>query len=192
MSGRDRLADLRARTARAADEMRAHGPLTAERAEAGRRWIALAVELADLERALAEGRDPATVPPADPDAVSVSAVWAHGRATVRKGAGTASYTTITDTRVVCGATPATAGGLAEARRRLRGRAGGRPPGQTTIIDDDQLRPALEAMDRERVRPTRETLAARAGFTHDELRGWLRATGRTFADLLADLRARPPR
>lgn len=64
---------------------------------------------------------------------------------------------------------------------------GRPRGLTSIPDDSPLREAVRAMDQEGRRVSRKTLSARAGFTEDELRGYLRATNRAMAELLEDLR-----
>jgi hypothetical protein len=64
---------------------------------------------------------------------------------------------------------------------------GRPPGQTSIKDDEVLRGALAEMDRDERDVRRDTLAAAAGYTVDELRGYLKVTNRSFDELLKDLR-----
>jgi hypothetical protein len=61
---------------------------------------------------------------------------------------------------------------------------GRPRGSTTIQSDAQLRELVQAMRRDHVRITRKVLAARSGFTEADLRGYLKATNRTFREFLA--------
>jgi hypothetical protein len=69
-------------------------------------------------------------------------------------------------------------------RYLAGWAGtlGRPPGLTTIESDGQLADAVLAMRRDRIRIVQEKLAARAGFTRAEVRGYLDKTSRTIEEL----------
>lgn len=66
---------------------------------------------------------------------------------------------------------------------------GRPSGGGSIENDNGLRDALSDMDADRRAVTRAKLAANAYYTEDELRGYLRRTNRTFAELLRDLRAK---
>jgi len=86
-------------------------------------------------------------------------------------------------------------GLLEAGRYVIGQARrlpiGRPPGSTTITDDEQVCPVIRRMLTNYVRPTYKNLAVRTGFSVAEIRGYLRATGRTKADLIALCRMRPP-
>jgi hypothetical protein len=71
------------------------------------------------------------------------------------------------------------------RRRARLTAGtGRPPGTTTIVDDEQLREPIREMRRDRIRVTQEAAAARAGLSRGEIRGYLKATNRSWRDFLA--------
>lgn len=107
---------------------------------------------------------------------------------------------IVDTRsgeaIVVGRTPIVDHAIAygtisdEYLRELAGRVRlrrGRRPGLTSIPGDDALRAALADMDRVATRVTRATLAVQAGYTIDEMRGYLASTNRSFADLLRDLR-----
>jgi hypothetical protein len=84
-------------------------------------------------------------------------------------------------RIRTGQEPASPESLQDLARRM-GDSRGRPPKSTTITSDEQLLPAIKAMRTEGVRFTRATLAARAGFTLAEIRGYLRATHRTMKDL----------
>jgi hypothetical protein len=74
-----------------------------------------------------------------------------------------------------------AAALAESLRPL---GTGRPPGLTTIQDDEQLREPIREMRRDRIRPTQPTVAARSGFTVAEIRGYLTVTGRSWAEFLS--------
>ena len=118
MSG-DRLAELRADELAAWAEVERHAPLTPERSAAMERWMALAIEREDLEESIAEGIDPAEVPPVDPAAISGAVVWARRR---RRDAPGQTRITIDH-----GAEPATQDGIARVVRRLPGGAnrGGR-------------------------------------------------------------------
>ena len=69
-------------------------------------------------------------------------------------------------------------------RRL-GRTG-RPPGQTTIQNDEQLRPSIAALRHDSRVVTVGHVAAHAGFTVAEVRGYLRVTGRTWREFIGDL------
>ena len=60
---------------------------------------------------------------------------------------------------------------------------GRPPGLTTITDDEQLRAPICEMRRDRVRTLQRSVAPRAGFTIWEICGYLKATHRTWAEFL---------
>jgi hypothetical protein len=68
---------------------------------------------------------------------------------------------------------------------------GRPPGQTSIAGDEALCSTIAAMDHEHARITRKALAARAGYTVDELRGYLRSTNRALDELVEDCREAIP-
>jgi hypothetical protein len=72
-------------------------------------------------------------------------------------------------------------------RYLAGWAGaqrGRPPGITTIQDDDEIRVVIAGMRTARRRVTMPAVAATSGtFTLAELRGYLRVTGRTWTEFL---------
>jgi len=70
-----------------------------------------------------------------------------------------------------------------SRGRLVGAGLGRPSGLTTITDDDQLREPIREMRRDRRRITQRTVATWSLFTVAEIRGYLRATHRTWADFL---------
>jgi hypothetical protein len=61
---------------------------------------------------------------------------------------------------------------------------GRRRGLTTIAEDEQLRAPIREMRRDGVRVTRPAVAARAGFTVAEIRGYLSVTGRSWAQFLA--------
>jgi hypothetical protein len=60
---------------------------------------------------------------------------------------------------------------------------GRPPGLTTIPDDESLREPIREMQADKRRITIPKLAAWSGFTEAEIRGYLRVTGRELADFL---------
>jgi hypothetical protein len=61
---------------------------------------------------------------------------------------------------------------------------GRPPGLTTITNDDEILTPLRAMRADGRRITQPTLAAFSGrFTVDELRGYLRVNGKRWRDIL---------
>jgi len=62
---------------------------------------------------------------------------------------------------------------------------GRRTGSGTIQDDDRICEAVREMRVAGIRVTRATLAARAGFTEDELRGYLGSTERSLAQLIKD-------
>lgn len=55
----------------------------------------------------------------------------------------------------------------------RGPTIGRPPGLTTITNDDQIHDVIRAMRRDHVRPTQPAVAARGGWGIASLRGYLR-------------------
>jgi hypothetical protein len=67
---------------------------------------------------------------------------------------------------------------------LAHRGGGRPPGLTTIAEDDELRKPIGEMRRDRRRTTLRNVAAYSGFTVSEIRGYLRVTDRTWAEFLS--------
>ena len=60
---------------------------------------------------------------------------------------------------------------------------GRPPGLTTIVNDEQLKVPILEMRHDRRRITQETLAWAGTFTLSELRGYLRVTHRRWRDFL---------
>jgi hypothetical protein len=71
----------------------------------------------------------------------------------------------------------------EVTVRYRG-ATGRPPGLTSIEDDEQLCTTIREMRRDKVkRFYQTTVAARSGFTVAEIRGYLKVTNRTWAEFL---------
>jgi hypothetical protein len=64
---------------------------------------------------------------------------------------------------------------------------GRPPGITDITDDQRLCETIAGMHRDGARVTRETVAARAGYTDSAVKGYLKVTNRTFAELATGCR-----
>lgn len=70
--------------------------------------------------------------------------------------------------------------LATADRPLRP---GRPPGLTTIENDEQLRKPIREMRRDRRKVTQASVAAYSGFTVPEIRGYLSVTHRRWVDFL---------
>lgn len=171
-----RLARLAAEEADAWAEVERHPLLTPERTEAFGRWFRLKMEREDIEEATADGADPAEVDPVPPEVVTPALIWARRQRREHRN----QVTTVDEH----GAEPLTPESLRRTVRRLTGRAGGRPPELTTITDDEQLRVHVRAMRRDRVRITRESLAARSGFTVAEVRGYLRVTGRSWAEFLS--------
>jgi hypothetical protein len=61
--------------------------------------------------------------------------------------------------------------------------GGRPPGVTAIVDDEQLRAPISEMRRDRRRITQATVAAYSGFTLWEIRGYMKITNRKWSEFL---------
>ena len=107
--------------------------------------------------------------------VSGSVVWAHRK----ERTNGRREVTVTDG----GAEPATTASWRRTLRRVTGKAGGRRPGVTNITHDEQLAAPVREMRRDRARITQPTLAARAGCTVADIRGYLKVTGRTFAEFL---------